>query len=80
MDRPVRIELTRLRGLRRKNNQDSYCIYDKWSKNWIDPFEGIETIKLDWDEDFLPACKNWIDPFEGIETERNTIHNDAACK
>jgi len=40
----VRIELTRLRGLRRKLFQISYRL--PTSKNWIDPFEGIETFYL----------------------------------
>jgi len=38
-------------------------------KNWIDPFEGIETLlrkqKLLQSQG---SSKNWIDPFEGIET------------
>ena len=37
-------------------------------KNWIDPFEGIETINC-FPGDFIHfKRKNWIDPFEGIET------------
>ena len=65
----VRIELTRLRGLRQNNLCPTMTILTNSSKNWIDPFEGIETkIKLDWDENFSPPRKNWIDPFEGIET------------
>jgi len=38
-------------------------------KNWIDPFEGIETL-LQINTEMLATvfCKNWIDPFEGIET------------
>jgi len=38
------------------------------SKNWIDPFEGIET-SIRPKTNFPTFCsKNWIDPFEGIET------------
>ena len=37
------------------------------SKNWIDPFEGIETLMSASFSASGPG-KNWIDPFEGIET------------
>ena len=38
----VRIELTRLRGLRQKIPSQHISLV-KQCKNWIDPFEGIET-------------------------------------
>ena len=39
------------------------------SKNWIDPFEGIETV-FSFFSSYTRTfeSKNWIDPFEGIET------------
>ena len=64
----VRIELTRLRGLR--HFTFFHIIKRIYScKNWIDPLEGIETFQYQDKHLFLSRlCKNWIDPLEGIET------------